>query len=97
MDKLAILALLEAKTGKEQEVEEFLKVGSTAGTGGNRNDQLVRAQNRCGEVRHFRYICRCKRARCHLSGEIAKALFAKAEVTCGSELGEYAECRSAKG
>ena len=33
----------------------------------------------------------------HLSGEIAKALFAKAEVTCGSELGEYAECRSAKG
>jgi len=25
MDKLAILALLEAKTGKEQEVEEFLE------------------------------------------------------------------------
>ncbi len=25
MDKLAILALLEAKPGKEQEIEEFLK------------------------------------------------------------------------
>jgi quinol monooxygenase YgiN len=79
MEKLAILALLDAKPGKEAEVEAFLK------------SALPMAQAEAGTVSW--YALKLSPSRfgifdtfadqsgrdAHLSGDIAKALFAKAE------------------
>jgi quinol monooxygenase YgiN len=79
MEKLAILAVLNAKPGKEKEVEAFLK------------SALPLAQREKGTVRW--YALKLGKSRfaifdtfadqagrdAHLSGEIAKALFARAD------------------
>lgn len=79
MEQLAILAVLEAKPGKEQEVEAFLK------------SALPLAQAEPGTVRWyalklgpskfgiFDTFADQKGRDAHLAGDIAKALFAKAE------------------
>jgi quinol monooxygenase YgiN len=79
MDTLAILALLKAKPGKEKEVEEFLKSALLmvqAETGTTSWYALKMGPSKFGIFDTFPdEIGR----NAHLSGEIAKALFAKAE------------------
>jgi quinol monooxygenase YgiN len=79
MDTLAILALLKAKPGKEKDVEEFLKAALRmvqAETGTTTWYALKMGQDKFGIFDTFPD----ETARnVHLSGEIAKALFAKAE------------------
>ena len=79
MEKLGILALLEAKPGKEQEVADFLKSAQ----------QLVLQEP--GTLRWFAFqtgpttfgifdtFADEDGRRAHLAGEVAKALSAKAE------------------
>src|SRR6202035_291725 len=79
MDTLAILALLKAKPGKEKDVEEFLKAALQmvqAETGTTTWYALKMGQDKFGIFDTFPD----ETARnAHLSGEIAKTLFAKAE------------------
>ena len=79
MDRFALLALLEAKPGKEKEVEEFLKSAKPlaereAGTTSWYAVKLGPAK--FGIFDTFKDEAGRK---AHLSGEIAKALFAKAD------------------
>jgi quinol monooxygenase YgiN len=79
MDRLSILALLEAKPGKEQEVADFLKSAK----------QLVLQEP--GTLKWFAFqtgpatfgifdtFADEEGRKAHLTGEVAKALFAKAE------------------
>jgi quinol monooxygenase YgiN len=79
MDKYALLALLEAKPGKEQEVEAFLKsaqplaVKETATTSWY---AVKLGPSKFGIFDTFRDEAG---RNAHLGGEIAKALFARAE------------------
>lgn len=78
MDKLAILALLEAKPGKEQEIEEFLKSAlelaeAEVGTRGWYALKLSASRFAIFDT----FVDETGRDG-HLSGEMAKALFAKA-------------------
>jgi quinol monooxygenase YgiN len=78
MEKLAILALLTAKTGKDQEVQQFLK------------SALPLAQAEAGTTSWYAIKLDASRFAifdtfadengrdAHLSGEIARALFARA-------------------
>ncbi len=79
MDKLAVLALLEARPGKERQVEEFLKsalplvqaeIGTTSWYA------LKMGSSKFGI---FDTFPNQEGREAHLSGEVAKALFAKAE------------------
>jgi quinol monooxygenase YgiN len=79
MDKLAILVLLEAKPGKEQDVEDFLisalplvqaEVGTTAWYA------IKIGPSKFGI---FDTFADDAGRNAHLSGDVAKALFAKAE------------------
>jgi quinol monooxygenase YgiN len=78
MDQFAILALLDAKEGKEHEVEEFLKSAlplAQAELGTTSWYALKLSPSRFAIFDSFP----TENARdAHLSGEIAKALFAKA-------------------
>ncbi len=78
MDKFAILALLEARPGKEQEVEAFLKSAQplAAREAGTTSWYAVKlGPSRFGIFDTFPD----KAGRdAHLTGEIAKALFARA-------------------
>src|SRR6185503_3805464 len=79
MEKLGILAVLEAKAGKEQEVEQFL------------TSALPMAQREAGTVSWsalklgpnrfgiFDTFADQQGRDAHLSGDIAKALFARAD------------------
>jgi quinol monooxygenase YgiN len=79
MDKFALFAMLEAKAGKEQEVEAFLKSAQPLAvkeTGTTTWYALKLGPSKFGIFDTFRD----ERGRdAHLTGEIAKALFAKAE------------------
>ncbi len=79
MDKLAIIAILEAKPGKEQEVEDFLKSAlpmAEAETGTTTWYALKMTPSKFGI---FDTFADQKGRDAHLTGPIAKALFAKAE------------------
>lgn len=79
MDQLGILALLRAKPGKEDELEEFLKSAQplAAGEPGTSAWYAVKlGEGRFGIFDTFRDEAGRE---AHLSGEIAKALFAKAD------------------
>jgi quinol monooxygenase YgiN len=79
MDTVAILALLEAKTGKENEVAEFLKSAQPLAEqeAGTTSWYAVKlGPGRFGIFDTFRGE---EGRNAHLTGEIAKALFAKAE------------------
>lgn len=78
MDKFALLALLEAKPGKEKEVEEFLKSAQplAAREAGTTTWYAVKlGPAKFGIFDTFRDEAG---RNAHLSGEIAKALMAKA-------------------
>jgi quinol monooxygenase YgiN len=78
-EKLAVLALLEAKPGKEQDVEAFLKSALPivqAEIGTTRWYALKMSSSKFGIFDTFAD----KEGRdAHLSGDVAKALFAKAD------------------
>jgi quinol monooxygenase YgiN len=79
MDKFGLLALLEAKAGKEQEVEEFLKSAQPLAvkeTGTTTWYAVKLGPSKFGIFDTFRNE---EGRNAHLTGEIAKALFAKAE------------------
>lgn len=79
MDKLALLALLEARPGKEKELEEFLKSAQPLAereTGTTTWYAVKLGPARFGIFDSF--IDDASR-KAHLSGEIAKALFARAD------------------
>jgi quinol monooxygenase YgiN len=79
MERLAILAVLEAKPGKEQAVETFVKSAlplAQAETGTVRWYALKLSASKFGI---FDTFADQKGREAHLGGEIAKALFAKAE------------------
>jgi quinol monooxygenase YgiN len=79
MDKFALFAMLEAKAGKEQEVEAFLKSAQPIAvkeTGTTTWYALKLGPAKFGIFDTFKDE---KGRDAHLTGEIAKALFAKAE------------------
>jgi quinol monooxygenase YgiN len=78
MDKLAIWVMLEAKPGKEKEVEEFLKSAQPLAereAGTTSWYALKLGPSKFGIFDTFKDEAG---RNAHLSGEIAKALFAKA-------------------
>jgi quinol monooxygenase YgiN len=78
MDKLAIWAMLEAKPGKEKEVEEFLKSAQSLAereAGTTTWYALKIGPSRFGIFDTFADEAG---RNAHLNGEIAKALFARA-------------------
>src|SRR5271154_6465572 len=78
MDKLAIWAMLEAKPGKEKEVEEFLKSAQPLAErepGTTSWYALKLGPTKFGIFDTFKDEAG---RNAHLNGEIAKALFAKA-------------------
>ncbi len=79
MEKLAILALLETKPGREQEAEDFLKSAlplAQAETGTAKWYALKLGPSKFGI---FDTFADEPGRQAHLTGSIAKALFAKAE------------------
>ena len=79
MDRFALLALLDAKPGKEKELEEFLKSAQplAAGEAGTTTWYAVKlGPAKFGIFDTFKDEAG---RNAHLSGEIAKALFAKAD------------------
>ena len=79
MDRYALLALLEAKPGKEQEVEEFLKSAQplAGGEAGTSTWYAVKiGPSKFGVFDTFKDE---SGRNAHLTGDIAKALFARAE------------------
>ena len=79
MDKLSILVQLEAKPGKEDKVEKFLKSALPlvqAETGTTTWYALKMGPSKFGI---FDTFADEKGRNAHLGGEVAKALFAKAE------------------
>jgi quinol monooxygenase YgiN len=79
MDKVALFAMLEAKSGKEQEVESFLKSAQPLAmqeTGTTTWYALKLGPTKFGIFDTFKGE---EGRNAHLTGEIAKALFAKAE------------------
>jgi len=79
MDKFALLALLNAKPGKEKEVEEFLKSAQPLAareTGTSTWYAVKLGPNKFGIFDTFKDE---EGRNAHLTGAIAKALFAKAE------------------
>lgn len=84
MEKLAILAVLNAKPGKENEVEAFLKSALPLA---QRESKTVRWYAlKLGKSRFAIFDTFADQAGrdAHLSGEIAKALFARADELLAS-------------
>jgi quinol monooxygenase YgiN len=79
MDKLALLALLTAKPGKENEVEEFLKSAQPLAVSEPATTTWYAVKLGPGKFGIFDTFQNEEGRNAHLSGEIAKALFAKAD------------------
>jgi quinol monooxygenase YgiN len=79
MDKFALFALLEAKPGKEEEVESFLK--SAQPLAENESGTTTWYALKLGPAKFgiFDTFKDEEGRNAHLGGEIAKALFAKAD------------------
>jgi quinol monooxygenase YgiN len=85
MDKFAILALLEAKPGKEQELEAFLKSAQPLALAEPATTTWYAVKLGPARFGIFDTFKDEAGRKAHLSGEIAKALFAKAdELLAGS-------------
>ena len=78
MDKLAILALLHAKAGKEKEVEQFLKLAQPLAEQETGTTSWYAVKLGPADYGIFDTFKDEKGRNAHLSGEIANALFAKA-------------------
>ncbi len=79
MDTRAILALLVAKTGKEQELEAFLKSAQPLAEAEPATTTWYAVKLGPGRFGIFDTFKDDAGRQAHLSGEIAKALFAKAD------------------
>ena len=79
MDKFALLALLEAKPGKEKEVEEFLKSAQPLAARENGTTTWYAVKLGPQKFGIFDTFKNEEGRDAHLTGQIAKALFAKAE------------------
>ena len=79
MDKLSLLVLLNAKPGKEQEVETFLKSAQPLALRESGTSTWYAVKLSPGKFGIFDTFKDENGRNAHLSGEIAKALFAKAE------------------
>jgi quinol monooxygenase YgiN len=79
MDKLAIFALLHAKKGKEKEVEQFLKFAQPLAERETGTTTWYAVKLGPAEYGIFDTFKDEAGRNAHLTGEIAKALFAKAE------------------
>ena len=78
MDKFAIWAQLEAKPGKETEVEEFLKSAQPMAMKETGTTTWYALKIGAGKYGIFDTFADEKARNAHLNGDIAKALFAKA-------------------
>ncbi|HEY1579416.1 MAG TPA: antibiotic biosynthesis monooxygenase [Terracidiphilus sp.] len=79
MDKFALLALLEAKPGKEKELEEFLKSAQPLAVREAGTTTWYAVKLGPAKFGIFDTFKDEAGRNAHLSGEIAKALFAKAD------------------
>jgi len=79
MDRYALLALLEAKPGKEQEVEEFLKSAQPLAEGEAGTSTWYAVKLGPSKFGIFDTFKDESGRNAHLTGDIAKALFARAE------------------
>jgi quinol monooxygenase YgiN len=79
MDKFALLALLNAKPGKEDEVEKFLKSAQPLAEKESATTTWYAVKLGPGRFGIFDTFKDEAGRNAHLTGEIAKALFAKAE------------------
>lgn len=79
MSKLAIWAQLEAKPGKEKELEEFLKSALPLAEREPGTITWYAIKMGPGKYGIFDTFADENRRNAHLNGEIAKALFAKAD------------------
>jgi len=79
MDRFALLALLEAKAGKEKEVEEFLKSAQPLAVRESGTSTWYAVKLGPAKFGIFDTFKDEAGRKAHLSGEIAKALFAKAD------------------
>jgi quinol monooxygenase YgiN len=79
MEKLGILAVLEAKPGKEQEVERFLKSALPMAEGERDTVSWYALKLGPSKFGIFDTFADQRGRDAHLAGDIAKALFARAE------------------
>jgi quinol monooxygenase YgiN len=79
MEKLAIWAYLEAKPGKEKEVEEFLKSAQPLAEKESQTVAWYAVKIGPSQFGIFDTFADEAGRDAHISGEIAKALFAKAK------------------
>ena len=79
MDQLALLALLEAKAGKEKELEEFLKSALPLAQQETATTTWYALKLGPGRFGIFDTFKNESGRNAHLTGAIAKALFAKAD------------------
>jgi quinol monooxygenase YgiN len=79
LDKFAILALLEARPGKEQEVEEFLKSAQPLAEQEPATTSWYAVKLGPGRFGIFDTFPTEEGRTAHVTGPIAKALFARAE------------------
>ena len=79
MDKLALLALLQAKPGKEKEVEDFLKSARPIALQEAGTTAWYAVKLGPAKFGIFDTFADETGRNAHLTGEIAKQLFAKAE------------------
>lgn len=78
LDKFAILALLQAKPGKEEEVEEFLKSAQPLAVSEAQTTTWYAVKLGPGRFGIFDTFQTEEGRTAHVTGPIAKALFAKA-------------------
>jgi quinol monooxygenase YgiN len=83
MAKLAIWAQLEAKPGKEKEVEEFLKSAQPLAVKEKGTLTWYAIKMGPGKYGIFDTFADEKGREAHMTGDIAKALFAKAKELFG--------------
>jgi quinol monooxygenase YgiN len=84
MDKFALLALLQAKHGKETEVEEFLKSAQPLAVREAGTTSWYAVKLGDGRFGIFDTFKDEGGRDAHLNGEIAKALFARAADLCST-------------
>ncbi|HEX4005323.1 MAG TPA: antibiotic biosynthesis monooxygenase [Acidobacteriaceae bacterium] len=79
MDQFAILAILQARTGKEKEVEDFLKAAQPLALRETGTTSWFAVKLGPAQFAIFDTFPDAAGRDAHLTGEIARALFAKAE------------------
>ena len=79
MDKLAVLVLLNAKPGKEKEVEQFLELAQPLAVREPGTSTWYAVKLGPGRFGIFDTFKDDSGRNAHFNGEIAKALFSKAE------------------